>query len=215
MFWMYSAVRKNIASIANEMMKAITFAPKNVLDLKNSNCTIGAAEYFSSTRMNATRATAAMASRPTIFVDPQPQLLLSTRARMRAVRPTDRVAMPGMSTVRSMVSSRDSCVANSVTATAPTATGTLMKKIARQDTYWVSAPPTTGPSASASAETPAHVPIARPRSAGGNSLEMIERVPGIMNAAPTPWTARPATSQASLGARPIAALEAANTITPK
>src|SRR5689334_12313809 len=168
------------------MMKAITLAPKNVRDLKNSNCTIGAAEYLASTSTKPISATAATTSRAMILVDPQPQLLLSTSARIRAVRPIDSVAMPGMSTVRSIVSSRDSRVANSVTATAPTATGTLMKKIARQDTYWVSAPPTTGPSASASAETPAHVPIARPRSDGGKVLEMIERVPGIMKAAPMP-----------------------------
>ena len=44
---------------------------------------------------------------------------------------------------------------------------------------------------------------------------MIERVPGIMKAAPTPWTARPATSQGWSGASPIAALESANTTTPK
>jgi hypothetical protein len=42
-----------------------------------------------------------------------------------------------------------------------------MKKIARQLTYSVSAPPTTGPIESASAETPAQMPIALPRSAAG------------------------------------------------
>ena len=97
---------------------------------------------------------------------------------------------------------------------APTATGRLRKKIARQETYSVSAPPTAGPSASASADTPAHVPIARPRSCGGNVFEMIERVPGIMNAPPMPWIARPATSQCWLGARPIRALDRAKTATP-
>ena len=78
----------------------------------------------------------------------------------------------------------------------------------------MSAPPTTGPIASASADTPAHVPIALPRSSGGNVAEMIDSVAGIMNAAPTPWMARPATSHSSVGARPIAALETANTTTP-
>jgi hypothetical protein len=43
---------------------------------------------------------------------------------------------------------------------------------------------------------------------------MIERVAGIMNAAPKPWIARPATSQPWSGARPIAALESAKTTTP-
>ena len=122
--------------------------------------------------------------------------------------------MPGRSTERPTVSSRDSCAANSVTATAPTATGRLRKKIARQETSSVSQPPSTGPTASAMAETPAQVPIALPRSSGGNALEMIERVPGIMNAAPMPWTAREATSQPSLGAKPIVAEASANTTTP-
>ena len=44
---------------------------------------------------------------------------------------------------------------------------------------------------------------------------MIERVPGIMNAAPMPWTARPATSQPWSGDSPIEALDSANTTTPE
>ena len=124
------------------------------------------------------------------------------------------VATPGMSMVGGADSSRDSWVANSVTTTAPTATGRLRKKIDCQETFSTRKPPTTGPIASASALTPAHVPIALPRSAGGNALEMIERVPGIMNAAPMPWTARPATSQASLCEKPMNALDAANMTTP-
>ena len=43
---------------------------------------------------------------------------------------------------------------------------------------------------------------------------MIERVAGIMNAAPTPWIARPTTSHVSVGARPMPALEIANSTTP-
>jgi len=41
-------------------------------------------------------------------------------------------AIPGKSTVRDTLSSRDSRAANSVTATAITAIGGLMKKMARQ-----------------------------------------------------------------------------------
>ena len=103
---------------------------------------------------------------------------------------------------------------NSVTAMAAAATGTLMKKIARQVTSSVSQPPTSGPSARAIAETPAHVPIALPRSDGGKALVMMLRVAGIISAAPRPWTARLATSQPSLGARPMVALETPKTTTP-
>jgi len=77
------------------------------------------------------------------------------------------VKMPGQSIVCRVLSSRDSCAANRVTATAPTATGRFRKKIARQLTCSVRKPPTTGPTASASADTPAHVPIARPGEASG------------------------------------------------
>ena len=72
-------------------------------------------------------------------------------------------AIPGKSTVRDTLSSRDSRAANSVTATAITAIGGLMKKMARQLTCSVRKPPRTGPMASASALTPAQVPIAVPR----------------------------------------------------
>ena len=96
------------------------------------------------------------------------------------------VAIPGISTLRETVSSRDSRVANSVTATAPTAIGGLMKKIARQLTSWVRKPPTTGPIARASALTPAHVPIAIPRCSAGKDCVMIDSVPGIMKAEPMP-----------------------------
>ena len=89
-----------------------------------------------------------------------------------------------------------------------------MKKIARQVTSSVSQPPTSGPSASAIADTPAHVPMALPRSWGGNALVMIDSVAGIISAAPTPWTAREATSQCSEGAKPIVAEAAAKTTTP-
>ena len=43
---------------------------------------------------------------------------------------------------------------------------------------------------------------------------MIDRVAGIMKAAPIPWTARNATRVVSVGANPIAALETPNTTTP-
>jgi hypothetical protein len=123
-------------------------------------------------------------------------------------------AIPGTSTDRVTVSSRDSRVANSVTATAPMAIGGLRKKIARQLTCSVRKPPTTGPIASASALTPAQVPIAIPRWWGGNACVMIDSVAGIMNAAPMPWTARKMTSAVSSGASPIAMLDRPNTTTP-
>ncbi len=97
-----------------------------------------------------------------------------------------RVSTPGTSTVRSTVSSRESRTANSATTIAPAAMGRLRKKIDCQLTVSTRKPPTTGPIASAIAETPAHVPIALPRSCGGKALVMIESVIGIISAEPQP-----------------------------
>ena len=119
-----------------------------------------------------------------------------------------------MSTWCVEVSSRDSRAAARVTATATIATGTLRKKIDCQETCSTRKPPTTGPMASASALTPAQVPIARPRSWGGKALEMIDSVAGIMNAAPTPWRARKPISQASDCEKPMRALDRPKTTTP-
>ncbi len=74
-----------------------------------------------------------------------------------------------------------------------------MKKIQFQLTCRRSEPPTSGPIASASAETPAQMPIACPRCRGGNVAVMIESVAGFISAAPTPCTVARADQEA--GAR--------------
>ena len=60
-----------------------------------------------------------------------------------------------------------------------------MKKIQFQLTCSVIRPPTSGPIASASAETPAQIPIAVPRWRGGKVTVMIESVAGFISAAPS------------------------------
>ena len=78
----------------------------------------------------------------------------------------------------------------------------LTKKIQCQLRCSVSRPPTSGPIASASAETPAQMPIAIPRSLGGKVAAMIESVAGFISAAPAPCTTRAAISMLPLSARP-------------
>ena len=89
-----------------------------------------------------------------------------------------------------------------------------MKKIACQPTCSVRKPPTTGPIESASAETPAQVPIAFPRSLAGKVWVTIDSVAGIINAAPIPCTAREAISISELTARPAVAEVSAKMTTP-
>ena len=75
-------------------------------------------------------------------------------------------------------------------------------------------PPSSGPIASAIAETPAQIPIAVPRSRAWNVAEMIESVAGIISAAPTPWTARAEISSGALEERPQASEESVKTVRP-
>jgi hypothetical protein len=122
--------------------------------------------------------------------------------------------MPGKSTLRVTVSSRLFSAANSVTTTHTAATGRFTKKIDCHDTCSTRNPPSSGPIARASPDTPAQVPIAFPRSSGGNALEMIESVPGIMSAAPPPCSSRPTTSQVCDWEKPMKALVHAKITTP-
>ena len=71
-----------------------------------------------------------------------------------------------------------------------------------------------GPIASATAETPAQVPIAFPRSCAGKALVMIDSVAGNIKAAPMPWIARLPTSAAVGGASPAVAEAPAKKTTP-
>ena len=67
--------------------------------------------------------------------------------------------------------------------------------------YCSSRPPSTGPSATAAPTAPAHSPIARPRSCGGNTTVMMASVVGITAAPPMPMIARKAMSHAEVGAK--------------
>ena len=87
-----------------------------------------------------------------------------------------------------------------------------MKKIQFQLICSVITPPTSGPIASASAETPAQMPIAIPRCRGGKVAVMIESVAGFISADPAPCTTRAPIRKPALGASPHAS-EAAVKIT--
>ena len=90
----------------------------------------------------------------------------------------------------------------------------LTKKIQFQLMSCVSTPPSIGPIASASAETPAQMPIAVPRWRGGNVAVMIESVAGFISAAPTPCTVRAAISEPASLARPHHSDAAVKTTSP-
>ena len=110
--------------------------------------------------------------------------------------------------------SRLSGVTARVTTAVRTASGTLIQKINRQSAWSASQPPTSGPTMPKMAPAPAQVPKALPRSSGGKAAPIRARAPGVSRAAPIPWTARPAISSWTVGARPQAMEARAKMATP-
>ena len=195
---MYRARKKNIANIANETMNATTLAPKNVRERKKSKSTIGARRLRSITT-NAASETSASANRPSTRAEAQPHELLWMSPSTSAPSAIVSVVMPGRSTSRTAVSSRDSRAASRVTAIATIATGTFRKKIDCQLTSSDEEAADDGP------DRERHRRDARPGAdrpaalAGGNVFVMIDRVAGIMSPEPTPWTARNTTAKCRSG----------------
>ena len=98
----------------------------------------------------------------------------------------------------------------SVTST----TGTLTRNTEPHQKWLSSTPPTTGPAAPARPATPDHRAIARPRSTGGKTFERMARVAGMLQAPPTPMSARAAIRCWDVPAHAAAADETPNTTRP-
>ena len=69
-------------------------------------------------------------------------------------------------------------------------TGTFTRKTEPHQKWLSSQPPTMGPIAMPRPETPAQMPIARPRSSAGKTLVRIDSVEGMISAPPMPMSAR-------------------------
>ena len=102
----------------------------------------------------------------------------------------------------------------STSGTAIRPMGTLIQKIHSQLIPWITAPPTSGPLATAKPVIPPKIPIAAPRFSGGNAALKSARPSGISSAEPAPCTARAAISQPTLGASAHAADATANKASP-
>ena len=85
---------------------------------------------------------------------------------------------------------RDSGTSTVIAISPAITTGTLMRNTEPHQKCSSSRPPTTGPIATASPTAPAQTPMARPRSRGSKTLEMIASVAGMIAAAPRPISAR-------------------------
>ena len=94
--------------------------------------------------------------------------------------------------------------------------GTLTRKIDPQEKWASSTPPLIGPRPMPSADTPAQMPIALPRSWWSvKTLVSIDSVDGMMNAPPTPITQRVTISAVAESAKAEATEPAPNTTSPK
>ena len=83
--------------------------------------------------------------------------------------------------------------------------GTFSQKIQCHEMPSTTAPPTTGPNATARPAIPPHAPSATPRRAGGTAAERIVSVSGMTMAPPRPWAARATLSAVADGASAAAA----------
>ena len=100
---------------------------------------------------------------PVTSVEPQPASLERISANTSSPRPALNVTNPAQSSRRAR-GSRDSAIRRSVTTSATMPIGRLTRKIQRHDNPLVIAPPSTGPTATATPVTAPNTPNATPRS---------------------------------------------------
>ncbi len=123
-------------------------------------------------------------------------------------------AWPIGSTSR-MVADLDSGTKIAVSRIATAQIGRLIQNTARQSTYWMSAPPTMGPSAIEMPTTPPQIPIARARSTRPrNTWVMIDIATGFIIEPPMACNKRAAISISMFGARLHNNDAAAKTVSP-
>ena len=137
-------------------------------------------------------------------VELQPCCAELTRPNTSSIRPLVTERAPARSYPLCACSSFDSGTIRSAAKKAMIPIGTLMKKIQRQENAWVSAPPSTSPTAEPPIAMAAQTPSARARSfPSANVVEMIESAAGEMSAAPRPCRARKPISIPELVAIPF------------
>ena len=119
---------------------------------------------------------------------------------------------PGMSSAVSEPWLSRMRVSTSGIATSPI--GTLIQKTHCQARPSTTAPPTSGPLATASPVIALKMPIAAPRFSGGNAALSSARPSGMISAPPAPCAARPAISQPTSGASAQPAEATAKTPSP-
>src|SRR4029079_19165492 len=139
----------------------------------------------SSQATNAAVRTAPASSATTVSAEPQPTVFARTSPQTTPSRPVLASTRPRKSTLLLGPRLSSSLVSTSGTSRIPI--GTFSQKTQCQDRPLTTAPPTTGPNATARPLMPPHAPKARPRRSGGTDEERIVSVSGSVSAPPRPW----------------------------
>src|SRR5215204_488612 len=146
--------KKNVPNIAKPTSSITVFAALNV-ELRNRERSSIGRRWCRSRRTKRTRNTTASANSPSTSESVQPRSFDSISPNVSANSPIPDVARPGRSRRCSWDVSRDSSMKIRAAKRPAMPIGMLMKKIQLQSMCSVRIPPTSGPIASASAETPA------------------------------------------------------------
>ena len=172
---------------------------------------IGAAAR-SSQATNAASSTAPPASEPTTSALPQPARLPRTSPQTRPSTPPVTNARPRRSSAAS--GPKASGIRARASGASARPSGTLSQKIHCQAMPSVTAPPTSGPVATARPVREKNTPSALPRRSGANAEPTSASASVVISAAPAPWTTRAAISQPIVGASAHAAEATANRASP-
>lgn len=168
-----------------------------------------------STATKAAISPAASASGTSVSAEAQPERFAFTQAYTSSANPVVTVTVPVTSNDRRDALGSKAGSTRTPTTTAAAERGTLKSSTADHPSASLSAPPTSAPAGAPAEPQAPQIAKARFRSRpSGNSRQRLARALGETRAAPTPCTARAATSQPALGARPPASDAVPNTSKP-
>ena len=149
-------------------------------------------------RLSQTQKAAAVTRHKAISVrmgsDNHPHSIFRVKTTSSAVMDREKRITPGRSTLSLREGLASSCSARYAQIVATTPTGRLIRKIRRQLATLRISPPSTGPIMLPSAQVIELIPIARPRSSGGNTSVMRAMPLAISMAPPIPCSRRNITS---------------------
>ena len=203
---------KNTAQNSDAKVKKMAaFPAENARERKKCTGSIGSGARSSQTMNAATSSTPTASVAVTSRLN-QPAWLPRTSPQTKPSAPAVIRLRPGMSRLESGPKLSSSRASTSGIAIRPI--GTLIQKIHSQLMPSTTAPPTSGPLATAMPVIALKIPIAAPRFSRGKAALSNASPSGISSAEPAPCTARAAISQPTPGASAHPAEAPVNSVSP-